>query len=215
MPHGANSVLNPTFPFRVRPDVSKESNEIKKALSSPSLASFTNPGYKSPSALWAESNSFPKFEQPTRSVSWVPPSVPTASSSVPKRVHSMLAPVAPKSEFTIPEKYADDPASRRLFQLVRQSETYSNQIQEILRGWTNLSEREKNLRNKGIDIETQPGQSDLIRQPALLKHQLRSYQLVGLNWLYLLFQRNINGILADESNHKPFSNNLTLFCFSF
>lgn len=41
---------------------------------------------------------------------------------------------------------------------------------------------------------------ELIKQPENLSYELRPYQLVGLNWLYLLFQQNINGILADESN---------------
>jgi len=39
-----------------------------------------------------------------------------------------------------------------------------------------------------------------IGQPALLSDhcKLTQYQLVGLNWLYLLYQANLNGILADE-----------------
>ncbi len=28
--------------------------------------------------------------------------------------------------------------------------------------------------------------------------QLRNYQMEGLNWLYKLYQANLNGILADE-----------------
>jgi SNF2 family DNA or RNA helicase len=28
--------------------------------------------------------------------------------------------------------------------------------------------------------------------------QLREYQIEGLNWLYKLYQANLNGILADE-----------------
>ncbi|PRP77583.1 SNF2-related domain-containing protein [Planoprotostelium fungivorum] len=39
---------------------------------------------------------------------------------------------------------------------------------------------------------------DLITQPENLQYELRPYQLIGLNWLYLLFQQKINGILADE-----------------
>lgn len=29
--------------------------------------------------------------------------------------------------------------------------------------------------------------------------KLTRYQLVGFNWLWLLYQGNLNGILADES----------------
>ena len=32
----------------------------------------------------------------------------------------------------------------------------------------------------------------------LCSMQLKSYQLVGLNWLALLHSQNLNGILADE-----------------
>ena len=39
-------------------------------------------------------------------------------------------------------------------------------------------------------IETQPDN--------LTGGQLREYQIEGLNWLYKLYQANLNGILADE-----------------
>jgi SNF2 family DNA or RNA helicase len=36
-------------------------------------------------------------------------------------------------------------------------------------------------------------------QPASLSGgQLKDYQVEGLNWLYKLYQANLNGILADE-----------------
>ena len=41
-----------------------------------------------------------------------------------------------------------------------------------------------------LKIEKQP--------PTLLGGELRDYQLEGLNWLYKLYQANLNGILADE-----------------
>ena len=34
--------------------------------------------------------------------------------------------------------------------------------------------------------------------PFLIKHQLREYQIVGLNWLVTMCEKNLNGILADE-----------------
>ena len=37
-----------------------------------------------------------------------------------------------------------------------------------------------------------------LEQPFLLKHNLREYQLIGLNWLIALHDNKINGILADE-----------------
>jgi SWI/SNF-related matrix-associated actin-dependent regulator of chromatin subfamily A member 5 len=44
-------------------------------------------------------------------------------------------------------------------------------------------------------------QDDLLRidvQPPNLNGTLRDYQLEGLNWLFKLYQANLNGILADE-----------------
>ena len=34
--------------------------------------------------------------------------------------------------------------------------------------------------------------------PSLLRGNLREYQMVGLDWLVTLYQKNLNGILADE-----------------
>ena len=37
-----------------------------------------------------------------------------------------------------------------------------------------------------------------IKVPFLLKHELREYQIIGLDWLVTLHDRRLNGILADE-----------------
>ena len=34
--------------------------------------------------------------------------------------------------------------------------------------------------------------------PFLLRHKLREYQLIGLDWLVAMDERRLNGILADE-----------------
>lgn len=34
--------------------------------------------------------------------------------------------------------------------------------------------------------------------PFLLKHKLREYQHIGLDWLVAMHERKLNGILADE-----------------
>lgn len=44
--------------------------------------------------------------------------------------------------------------------------------------------------------------------------ELKNYQLVGLNWLNLLYQEHLNGILADESKTFPPSLLLLSFCSS-
>jgi len=37
-----------------------------------------------------------------------------------------------------------------------------------------------------------------LQVPFLLKHGLREYQHIGLDWLVGLYSRGLNGILADE-----------------
>lgn len=34
--------------------------------------------------------------------------------------------------------------------------------------------------------------------PFLLKHTLREYQHIGLDWLVTMYEKGLNGILADE-----------------
>lgn len=36
------------------------------------------------------------------------------------------------------------------------------------------------------------------RVPLLLKHILREYQHIGLDWLVTMYEKGLNGILADE-----------------
>lgn len=42
-------------------------------------------------------------------------------------------------------------------------------------------------------------QEEIKDQPTRLRGgQLKSYQLIGLNWMVSLYNNNLNGILADE-----------------
>ena len=45
---------------------------------------------------------------------------------------------------------------------------------------------------------TMPNAELLLTQPAMLRCQLKSYQLKGLSWIANLYEQGINGILADE-----------------
>ena len=37
-----------------------------------------------------------------------------------------------------------------------------------------------------------------LRQPKLIKGQMRPYQLIGVHWLVGLYENGLNGILGDE-----------------
>ena len=42
-------------------------------------------------------------------------------------------------------------------------------------------------------------QEEIKEQPKMIKGgQLKSYQMIGLNWMVSLYNNNLNGILADE-----------------
>ncbi|KAG7476696.1 hypothetical protein MATL_G00085650 [Megalops atlanticus] len=83
---------------------------------------------------------------------------------------------------------------------------------ELLRGCrVVLKEREvvlglmtkcENIGKKMMKTVTQVTEGVLgsTKQPEILsnKFQLKPYQLIGLNWLLMLYQNNLNGILADE-----------------
>ena len=38
----------------------------------------------------------------------------------------------------------------------------------------------------------------ILQAPFLLKHTMREYQHIGLDWLMTIYTRRLNGILADE-----------------
>jgi SNF2 family DNA or RNA helicase len=42
------------------------------------------------------------------------------------------------------------------------------------------------------------GEEEIVVQPSVFKGELKQYQLKGLTWLVNLYDRGINGILADE-----------------
>ncbi|EDV25032.1 uncharacterized protein TRIADDRAFT_25151 [Trichoplax adhaerens] len=51
-----------------------------------------------------------------------------------------------------------------------------------------------------VDSRSFKSEECVDKQPEILnnKYQLKSYQLVGLNWMLLLYKKGFNGILADE-----------------
>jgi ATP-dependent helicase STH1/SNF2 len=56
-------------------------------------------------------------------------------------------------------------------------------------------------------------QEEIKEQPKMIKGgQLKSYQMIGLNWLVSLYNNNLNGILADEMGLGKTIQTISLFC---
>ncbi|KAK7474437.1 hypothetical protein BaRGS_00034320 [Batillaria attramentaria] len=58
-----------------------------------------------------------------------------------------------------------------------------------------IAEQAQSLQPKGYTLETTEVKTKV---PFLLKHSLREYQHVGLDWLATMHEKRLNGILADE-----------------
>ncbi|ORE05176.1 hypothetical protein BCV72DRAFT_209837 [Rhizopus microsporus var. microsporus] len=111
-------------------------------------------------------------------------------------------------------------------EIIKEIEQTGSQLQSILNIWKemsseNNSEEEEENDNEGeedekaglhlVDInlakvdKTSPLYKDalngfLTEQPEIISKeiQLKDYQLLGINWMLLLYRKNISGILADE-----------------
>lgn len=53
----------------------------------------------------------------------------------------------------------------------------------------------ESIQPKGYTLETATVSTKI---PFLLKHNLREYQHIGLDWLVAMYKKQLNGILADE-----------------
>ena len=57
-------------------------------------------------------------------------------------------------------------------------------------------------------------QEEIKDQPKLIKGgTLKSYQMIGLNWMVSLYNNNLNGILADEMGLGKTIQTISLFCY--
>jgi E1A-binding protein p400 len=64
------------------------------------------------------------------------------------------------------------------------------------RALASIAEQAQSLQPTGYTLETTNVTTPL--PTLLLKHQLREYQHVGLDWLVTMYENKLNGILADE-----------------
>ncbi|PHZ12877.1 putative DNA repair and recombination protein RAD54B [Rhizopus microsporus ATCC 52813] len=86
-------------------------------------------------------------------------------------------------------------------EIIKEIEQTGSQLQSILNIWKemsseNNSEEEEENDNEGEEDE----KAGLHLQPEIISKeiQLKDYQLLGINWMLLLYRKNISGILADE-----------------
>lgn len=97
-----------------------------------------------------------------------------------------------------------------------EEEEERNEFDDLLEECEKFSKKLKhlldtcNIDDRRVCVDTQ--RSDLlIPQPEGLRRELKSYQVVGLNWLNLLHKENINGILADEMGLGKTIQTISLF----
>jgi E1A-binding protein p400 len=62
-------------------------------------------------------------------------------------------------------------------------------------GLSDIAAEAERLQPKGISLATTEVRTPV---PFLLRHKLRDYQHIGLDWLVMMHDRKLNGILADE-----------------
>lgn len=62
-------------------------------------------------------------------------------------------------------------------------------------GFSNVAAVAERFQPKGITLATTEVKTNI---PYLLKHKLREYQHIGLDWLVAMHVKRLNGILADE-----------------
>eukprot|EP01133_Synstelium_polycarpum_P006609 gene6609-7678_t len=88
------------------------------------------------------------------------------------------------------EEEEEDDGTTQLEKLINACDSFSKRMLEILSTCdpTNSSQSESS-----DDLSHR-----IVSQPKLINRQMRSYQLIGLNWMALLYQEKISGILADE-----------------
>ena len=77
---------------------------------------------------------------------------------------------------------------------------------------TDIAATAQSIQPTGYTLETTQVRTAI---PFLLKHTLREYQHVGLDWLATLHDRKLNGILADEMGLGKTIQVRTVSCWKF
>lgn len=69
------------------------------------------------------------------------------------------------------------------------------QVCQTEAGFSDVAAVAEQFQPKGITLATTEVKTKI---PFLLKHKLREYQHIGLDWLVAMHDKRLNGILADE-----------------
>ncbi|KYQ91957.1 SNF2-related domain-containing protein [Tieghemostelium lacteum] len=98
------------------------------------------------------------------------------------------------------EEEEEDDETPIIEKLITACEHFSTRMFDILKAIELKYIKSTQDNNNNITTTTTTKyKHDIILQPSIMDIQkMRSYQLIGLNWLALLYKENINGILADE-----------------
>lgn len=72
-----------------------------------------------------------------------------------------------------------------------------NTVQKLMKKCENIAKEMQTIVSRIVSGEEDAGIS---KQPSIMNMtlQMKSYQLIGLNWLVLMHQQGLNGVLADE-----------------
>jgi ATP-dependent helicase STH1/SNF2 len=97
---------------------------------------------------------------------------------------------------------------------VQKGEIPDEQVDEDLKGTTNTLALSLKDTSKVYYNITHTKHEDILSQPTLLESgTLKSYQLIGLQWMVSLYNNKLNGILADEMGLGKTIQTIALFCY--
>jgi ATP-dependent helicase STH1/SNF2 len=144
-----------------------------------------------------------------------------------------------KNDFEGYVKYLNETKETRLIDFIKQTDLFLKEIEdkiqvqkEVVAALLQVQDEENNME---LDDEARDGEEkteemiynskkyytvahsimeDIKTQPKMLKHgNLKSYQLIGLQWLVSLYVNNLNGILADEMGLGKTIQTIALICY--
>eukprot|EP01132_Coremiostelium_polycephalum_P009693 gene9693-11901_t len=105
-----------------------------------------------------------------------------------------------KQNRMIDESDMIDQDAPEIERLIFACECFSKRMVNVLANCVPSNIKSDNNNNNNGEKESKKGSFNhkIVNQPKIINNTMRSYQLIGLNWMALLYKENINGILADE-----------------